>query len=164
MAHSRHNKSTNANIWRTAVPFARGSFKNVWRGHYTDGPRRGRGCVSKIFNTGFIVFEDEFFELEMTVIEEAQKIIDAWSSAHIFDMPIMLSRPEIWTYEDTGERCLTEPFIHDFRKFNSNTGWVRFPGEQWSDVLQALSHFSYHHSGGERVLCDIQGGIYTDRL
>lgn len=32
----------------------------------------------------------------------------------------------------------------------------------WSDVMQALSHFSYHTSNGEYLLCDLQGGVYRD--
>ena len=28
--------------------------------------------------------------------------------------------------------------------------------------MQALSHFSYHHSNGECLLCDLQGGRYED--
>ena len=29
--------------------------------------------------------------------------------------------------------------------------------------LQALSHFSYHATGGKFVLCDLQGGVYKVR-
>jgi hypothetical protein len=28
-------------------------------------------------------------------------------------------------------------------------------------VMQALSHFSYHKSGGQLVLCDLQGGMLS---
>ena len=28
--------------------------------------------------------------------------------------------------------------------------------------MQALSHYSYHVSSGQFVLCDLQGGIYSD--
>ena len=30
--------------------------------------------------------------------------------------------------------------------------------------MQALSHFSYHSSGGRYVLCDLQGGVYRDGI
>ncbi|KAK7716907.1 transcription-associated protein 1 [Diaporthe eres] len=163
MAYSRHNKSTSTTIRDTRFPFARGSFKNVWRGHYTNGPRQGEECVTKTFKTGS-VFEAHFFELEMTVIEETQEIINAWNNARLFHTPVMLSHPEIFAFVDNGEKALTEPFIHNFQKFNSNSGWAAQSGDEWSDALQALSHFSYHHSGGEMVLCDIQGGIYSDGL
>lgn len=63
--------------------------------------------------------------------------------------------------DNTQELLLIEPFIEDFRKFNSNTGWTncRTP---WDRVMQALSHYSYHCTGGAFVLCDLQGGIYED--
>ena len=51
-----------------------------------------------------------------------------------------------------------EPFINAYTKFNSNSGHV-FPSKH-SDMMQALSHFSYHNSGGEYVLCDLQGAFH----
>lgn len=30
--------------------------------------------------------------------------------------------------------------------------------------MQALSHFSYHITGGSYVLCDLQGGIYQHQV
>lgn len=54
--------------------------------------------------------------------------------------------------------CLVEPYIEDFEKFNSNSGWAPVTGNLWSDVMQALSHFSYHNSGGQYLLCSLQGG------
>ncbi len=46
-------------------------------------------------------------------------------------------------------------------KFNSNSGWQNreFAGYE---LLQALSHFSYHTTGGRFVLCDLQGGWAKD--
>eukprot|EP01113_Clastostelium_recurvatum_P025977 TRINITY_DN3118_c0_g1_i2.p1 TRINITY_DN3118_c0_g1~~TRINITY_DN3118_c0_g1_i2.p1 ORF type:complete len:143 (+),score=16.99 TRINITY_DN3118_c0_g1_i2:268-696(+) len=64
--------------------------------------------------------------------------------------------------EDSGRPNLCEPFIISFQKFNSNSGWVDHDGTLWNQVMQALSHFSYHSSGGRLLLCDLQGGIYSD--
>jgi len=46
-------------------------------------------------------------------------------------------------------------------KLNSNSGWVNHSGGGWSDVMQALSHFSYSVTGGNLLLCDIQGGTFN---
>ncbi|KAG6368674.1 hypothetical protein INS49_002887 [Diaporthe citri] len=162
MSFSRCNESTFAYFPMNAVPFAKGAFKKVWRGHYTDGPRKGEECVSKVFTRS--VFEDHYFKVEMRVIRRAQWIIDAWNATGVIGMPVVLNVPAIWTSQIDGERRLVEPFIKDFQKFNSNAGLVYFQGTPWSDALQALSHFSYHHSHGRMLLCDIQGGIYTDGL
>ena len=32
----------------------------------------------------------------------------------------------------------------------------------WGEVMEALSHFSYHVSSGKFVLCDLQGGLYSN--
>lgn len=163
MAYSRSNESKFATFPRTIVPFGKGTFKQVWRGHYTDGPRKGQECVSKAFNT-HSVFDEHYFQLEMRVVRRAQEIIDAWNAARVIDAPVVLNVPSIWSSQRTGQKRLVEPFIRNFQKFNSNGGWVYFPGTPWSDALQALSHFSYHLSGGQMLLCDIQGGIYSDGL
>lgn len=60
-----------------------------------------------------------------------------------------------------GQKVLQEPFIDDYQKFNSNSGWADNE-TPWPRVMQALSHFSYHASGGQFVLCDLQGGFYAD--
>ena len=51
-----------------------------------------------------------------------------------------------------------EPFIERWQKWNSNTGWSG-GSSGWNEVMQALSHFSYHISSGQSVLCDLQGGM-----
>lgn len=56
---------------------------------------------------------------------------------------------------------MLEPFIENYEKFTSNTGWYE-DVTPWKTVMQALSHFSYHATEGEYVLCDLQGGIYPE--
>lgn len=34
--------------------------------------------------------------------------------------------------------------------------------DSWGEAMQALSHFSYHKSGGQFLLCDLQGGSYRN--
>lgn len=71
----------------------------------------------------------------------------------------------------TGQACVCKwfktgtVFEEDFFAFdfNSNTGWTDTT-MGWAQIMQALSHFSYHVSGGNYVLCDLQGGIYRDQV
>lgn len=58
---------------------------------------------------------------------------------------------------------MVEPFVENWQKFNSNTGWSSTESS-WHDAMQALSHYSYHMSAGEFVLCDLQGGLYEDEV
>ncbi|KAF7343046.1 Kinase-like protein [Mycena venus] len=160
MSYARRNNATRANIDQSHV-FATGTFKNVWKGVYTVGARTGQACVAKEFKTGS-VYERRYFEEEMNVIRLTQDIIDAWHAERIINREIYLNTPEIWTMISTGVKVLLEPMIQNFEKFNSNTGWASNTGGVWSEAMQALSHFSFHNSNGRFLLCDLQGGLYSD--
>jgi hypothetical protein len=163
MSYARTNDALQAEIDNTTL-YASGTFKNVYKGNYTDGERCGEPCVAKEFKAGS-VSEESYFAEEMSIIARTQGIIDKWNQAFIINRTILLNTPSIWTYVDgsqQGQKSLVEPFIHDFEKFNSNSGWADKTGGAWSDAMQALSHFSYSTSGGQHLLCDIQGGSYRD--
>ncbi|KAI1329181.1 kinase-like domain-containing protein [Xylariaceae sp. FL0255] len=160
MSNARKNQSQTADIYRDQL-FAQGTFKNVYRGEYTSGPRAGQECVAKEFKTGS-VYAASYFAEEMKIIQRTQKIIDDWHDANTINKRILLNSPEIWTYEYDGAKSLLEPMIENFEKFNSNSGWADGQGGVWSDAMQALSHFSYHNTGGQLLLCDLQGGSYQN--
>lgn len=122
--------------------------------------------MSKEFKTGS-VYEKHYFHEELEIIRRTQEIVDDFHTASIIPgREIIVNTPAIWTYENSagtkaGHKSLVEPMIENFEKFNSNTGWT---GQEtvWNDAMQALSHFSYHDSGGRFLLCDLQGGLYSD--
>lgn len=153
--YSRNNSSTRAVIDNRL--YAVGAQKNVYRGRYIKGPRTGQECVAKEFKTGS-VFADHYFNEELNVVQRTQSIINSWHAARIIDSRIVLNQPEIWEYARGGKKTLVEPFIRDFQKFNSNTGWAPVTNNVWNEAMQALSHFSYHITGGQFLLCDLQGG------
>ncbi|KAJ6789691.1 hypothetical protein PWT90_00555 [Aphanocladium album] len=134
----RHNLSSRGTIDADDLenPFAKGMFRWVAEGRYTSGPRSGQPAVLKWFKSGS-VFSEDFFKYDIKAVDKAL---------------------EGGLRED--EKILVEPFIDDYQKFNSNTGWTN-DDDGWAEVMQALSHFSYHISGGFYVLCDLQGGIYA---
>lgn len=161
----RYNNSSCGHVDNEELkhPFAEGSFRHVAMGHYTDGPRQGQPCVVKWFKTG-VVFEEEYFRLDIKAVDKAVEIVNRFNELSIVNKSIRVNVPEVWTFTNAaggwaGVKHLCEPFIHNYEKFNSNSGWVN-EEETWGEVMQALSHFSYHVSGGQFVLCDLQGGIY----
>lgn len=132
------------------------------KGTYASGPRSGQPCVRKWFKSGS-VFSDDFFTLDIKAVDKALEFIDKFNELGIVAKTIKLNIPAVWRYTSgsrEGEKILVEPFIQNYQKFNSNSGWTNDDGG-WAEVMQALSHFSYHVSGGFYVLCDIQGGIYA---
>ena len=160
MSSQRTNSSTKCKIEFSEV-FAEGTFKNVYAGTYTSGASRGESCVWKQFKAGS-VYEDHYFDEELAIIDRTQQIIDDFQAAGIINHRILINIPEIWYLTKTKALGLVEPMIENFEKFNSNTGWAPKSKNLWTDAMQALSHFSFHDSGGELLLCDIQGGCYQD--
>eukprot|EP00475_Leptophrys_vorax_P013394 TRINITY_DN1978_c0_g1_i1.p1 TRINITY_DN1978_c0_g1~~TRINITY_DN1978_c0_g1_i1.p1 ORF type:complete len:253 (-),score=52.77 TRINITY_DN1978_c0_g1_i1:36-764(-) len=163
---ARTNQSTEATFKEDDLthPFAEGAFRYVAHGVYVNGPREGSLAVCKWFKVGFS-FEETFFDQDIRAVQKALWIIDRWNDSHFIDKKVILNIPGVWTFTDgnnrTGHKCLIEPFIEHWEKFNSNSGWVN-SGTNWRDVMQALSHYSYHCTDGQFVLCDLQGGVYSD--
>jgi hypothetical protein len=164
----RRNDAHRASFATNALdhPFAQGSFRWVARGKFTEGNRAGEACVCKWFKSGGVL-ESHFYDKDLAASNEAIRRITQWNSGKYIDRVIKVNKPEVWTFtrscsaEWAGKKVLQEPFISDYQKFNSNSGW-KDDSIPWSRVMQAVSHFTYHFSNGERLLCDLQGGIYNN--
>lgn len=155
------------NTYDLQNPFAEGGFRWVAKGRYTEGQRSGEKCVCKWFKSG-VVFENTFFDLDIKAMDKALDLIKEWNSRHFINHIVKLNVPEVWTFDSDSStmadsKVLQEPYIDNYQKFNSNTGWTD-DSTPWPRVMQALSHFSYHVSSGQFVLCDLQGGIYSDGI
>jgi hypothetical protein len=161
---ARENDSSEATV-DTSVVYAEGAFKNVYKGKYTEGERNGEECVCKIFKSGS-VFEESYFNNELKVVKKALEIINQFNKNEYINKSIWLNMPTVWTFLESssrsGEKALIEPMISNFEKFNSNTGWTPNESSPWIEVMQALSHYSYHSTGRKLLFCDLQGGIYRD--
>lgn len=165
---ARRNNANRATFQHHALshPFAQGSFRWVAKGRYTEGGRAGQACVCKWFKTGGVL-ESHFYDSDLEASNEAIRIISKWNSQGLIDRIVRVNLPEVWTFDDyssdewAGKKVLQEPFIENYQKFNSNTGWSD-DSIPWARVMQALSHFSYHATDGQTLLCDLQGGVYSD--
>ncbi|KAI1777839.1 kinase-like protein [Hypoxylon cercidicola] len=165
----RYNISNEAHVPNEALdnPFSEGTFRWVAKGHYTSGFRRGEACVVKWFKAG-AVFEADYFTFDIKAVDKALEIVNRFNELNIVSKTVKINVPAVWAFNQwagkwAGQRMLCEPFIQNYQKFNSNSGWVD-ESRTWGEVMQALSHFSYHVSGGQFVLCDLQGGVYQHKV
>jgi hypothetical protein len=165
----RKNNSISARFsnYNLENPFAEGGFRWVAKGKYTEGERCGEICVCKWFKKGK-VYESTFYDFDIKAVSKTLEIVKDWNSRSYINKTIKVNIPAVWTFCDNGNddpwedtKVLVEPFIDNYRKFNSNSGWAD-DSTPWRKVMQALSHFSFHVSGGNFVLCDLQGGLYSD--
>ncbi|KAM5443976.1 hypothetical protein MaudCBS49596_008051 [Microsporum audouinii] len=165
----RYNNSSGATFTVSALnnPFAQGAFRWVAEGKYNIGSRVGQACVAKWFKTGE-VFSADYFTLDIKAVDKALEIVNRFNELNIVTKSIKINVPAVWTWtegtaERIGKKCLIEPYIQNYQKFNSNSGW-NDETSGWAEVMQALSHFSYHVCGGNFVLCDLQGGVYQSEV
>jgi hypothetical protein len=147
--------------------WACGKFKNVYKAYYADGgPHDKEPCVYKAFKSGD-VFETEYFADDVITTCVAQGAVAAFNRLRIRSgidnlcIEVFMNQAAVWQEtkaRDNGRyaRLIVEPMIEgDFIKFNSNSGH-----SNGDELMSALSHFSYHHSQGQELLCDVQGGKY----
>jgi len=132
-----------------------GSAKYCSYGYYTGGQRTGQRCVAKWYKD-----HEDHFDDDLYAVEKAKNIITQWNQALGDEFKIRINVPDRWTID--GRDCLVEPYIDGFFKMNSNTGWTSSDMSDEVLKLQALSHYSYHVSSGQFLLCDLQGGLYRD--
>lgn len=111
--------------------------------------------------------EKHFYTTDLRTSQKAVDIISKFNIGGFVDKTIQVNLPEVWTFvqgcSKAGQKVLQEPFIENYQKFNSNTGWSD-SSTPWPRVMQALSHYSYHCSAGQLLLCDIQGGVYSNGI
>lgn len=165
----RHNASNRCQVPWDALdnPFSQGAFRWVAKGKYISGSREGQACVVKWFKTG-AVFSDDYFTLDIKAVDKALEFVNRFNQLNLVNKAVKINVAQVWHFDDdsghwAGQHHLCEPFIQNYQKFNSNTGW-NDDSRAWGEVMQALSHLSYHVSGGFYVLCDLQGGIYQHEV
>ena len=129
--------------------FAQGAHRIVHKCKYTAGDRKGQLAVCKVFKKG-AVFEQKYFQEDIRAVDKAIEIACAfnlWLHENRDGTSgvgkIFVNRADVWEFTETKENNLTEPFIANYEKFNSNSG----AADNKHALMQALSHFSYHYEG-----------------
>lgn len=168
--------------WYMEDPPAEGTFKFVTYGSYTSGPREGDICVGKWLKrtvSSCRHYRDSQGRLSFVIARSlaedvrlartALPIVAAFNRCVCerggYDKAVLLIIPDVWRVKAckiehwSGTEILIEPFIVGYTKFNSNTGWSCTNTED-GQLMQALSHFSYHYTRGQVLLCDLQGGYH----
>ena len=80
-------------------------------------------------------------------MNKALDIIKEWNSRNYIGKTIKLNIPAVWTFLSNsgpyaGTKALVEPFIDNYQKFNSNSGWVD-DSTPWRKVMQVSSFFFF---------------------
>jgi len=157
---ARRNEKSRCEFNFTKVT-ARGSFRLVTEGRYVGGRRTGQVAVAKWFKQAYRSISDQFYVTDMNAVEKCLQLLTSFNGEGLISDTIRLNIPEVLT-KTNGVQYSVEPYIENFQKFNSNTGWISQDSSKWILIMQALSHYSYHVSSAQYLLCDLQGGLFRD--
>ncbi|KAG7372734.1 alpha-kinase family protein [Nitzschia inconspicua] len=140
-----------------------GAFRECLEGTYIGGNRNGQEAVCKRFKPQFRALEEEYFSRDFRVIEKAVEIADQWNGFCDEGEEILINKGSIHK-SNSGIPYLVEPLIRCFTRFTSNGGWINHDeNDRRVECMEAFSHFSYHESNGELIICDLQGRYRFDK-
>jgi hypothetical protein len=140
-----------------------GVFRIAYAGTYIGGNRNQQEAVCKCFRQKYKPIKTEFFEADDRVTDKAIQFAEHWNVFCASDEEILVTKGDVKVIG--GTKYLVEPLIRDFTKFTSNNGWIADSDNDWTvQAMEAFSHFSYHHSGGQMIVCDLQGRHRYDRF
>ena len=167
------DRGARARVSKAAIanPFGEGTFRLVARGTYSSGPRKGQSCVMKwikpFFNHNQLSYSADIYHEDMRCVRRTLDFVRAFTATRTSNLAIRVHVPTLHRFSARSALpnvvYLREPYIPKYQKWNSNSGWVN-QKSRTSAVMQALSHYSYHASGGNQLLCDLQGGWSNNEL
>lgn len=149
------------------APYARTKLRRVCRGKYTAGPDAGVKCVIKYFRRRYEgATEADYSNMYQFNNDIAHYVIDNWNNRKTSvsnNIHIRVGTSYLWEFWNMGNSrrrkpCVVEPYIRKYYRWNSNSGWAD-THTPWGRLMQAVSHYSYDLSGGNLVLCELQGGF-----
>jgi hypothetical protein len=154
---ARTNLSSRHVTLHRNVKLGEGAFRIAYAGTYIGGNRNSQEAVCKCFKSYYQSMETEFFQTDYQVADRAIEYAEGWNAMCEVGKEILMTRGDIMKIG--GTKYLVEPLIRYFTKFTSNNGWIASQEEEGWAVLamEAFSHYTYHRSGGQLIVCDLQG-------
>lgn len=154
---------TSTDVQLSSYELGEGAFRIAYGGTYIGGNRNNQEAACKRFKNKYRVLENEFFSNDFKVADRAIEYAEEWNDFCEAGKRILMTRGDVHTIN--GTKYLVEPLIRYFEKFTSNNGWIADENEVGWAVLamEAFSHFTYHRSGGNLIVCDLQGRYRHDK-
>jgi Alpha-kinase family len=140
-----------------SVKLGEGAFRIAYAGTYIGGNRNSQEAVCKCFKSFYQPLETEFYQADYQVADRAIEYAEGWNAMCESGKEILMTKGDIMELGST--KYLVEPLIRYFTKFTSNNGWIASVDDEGWEVLamEAFSHYTYHRSGGQLIVCDLQG-------
>ncbi|CAJ1968337.1 unnamed protein product [Cylindrotheca closterium] len=162
MSTAARTNLTSNNVKVTNYKLGEGTFRECFEGIYIGGNRNNQAAACKRFKSQYTSMENEFFAQDFQIADKTIDFAESWNDVCPYGKEIMVSRGSLHT--KGGRRYIVEPLIRDYDKFTSNTGWIGDTSNWQVRCMEAFTHYTYHKSGGQMIVCDIQGRYRHNRF
>lgn len=148
-------------------PFAEGGCRKCFKGTVTSGKYRGKSIVAKVFKDRN---HRQYFDLhhdDRVISEKTRSYADKFNAEVKPSKKILVLIPlirKVTIVHMNGSLVVDnfvfiEPYIPGkFVKFNDNCGGISPVGT----LMPVFSHWTYHISSGQELVCDLQGFRYEN--
>ncbi len=141
------------------VPFAEGRSRTAHKGKLTAPPESsGREIVVKKPRNASYASLLGGLEADVEVARKAQEFAESFNLVSRTATPINFQLPVKRTVVATGEPIVVEYYLYgEYTKWISNNGWINHGKIGGNDLLLAFAHWTWVKSGGQHLVCDLQG-------
>lgn len=154
--HAARTNLTSQDVRIENERIGEGTFRVCLAGTFIGGNRNNQEAACKRFKPVYRHMQDEYFAKDFQIANKAITIATDWNESCPNDKEILINRGSIH-YSRSGIPYLVEPVIRYYEKFTSNSGWIGDTDDWEVRCLEAFSHYTYHRSGGQLLVCDLQG-------
>ena len=153
----------------SSTSFAEGRSRRSYKGTYlAPSSKKGQACVVKEYKKRYMWAKGDW-DKDMSLQKKAKELAKKFNAESGTTQPIYFVDCDVWKVSEStsgtpklGEWCLIEDYLPgDWTKWSSNAGYVN--REVTAPAMRAFSHWSWAHTKGEALVCDLQGVRRDDR-
>ncbi len=146
-------------IYYSDSPIGEGRSRTAYKGVLTAPPSvKGREIVVKKPKDSSYASLLPTMQEDIKVAQKAQEFAGKFNLASCTTTPIDFQQPVTMTVVATGEPVLVEYYLDgEYTKWISNNGWINHQETRGNELLLAFAHWTWVKSGGQHLVCDLQG-------
>ena len=154
--------------------FAEGVSRRAYRAmRWTPREKYGQKAVVKEYKSSYTWAQGDW-DVAVNTYKKAKEFADGFNVAaesrtncpiKMVDCDIQkVTRRSTEGRPKLNEWVMVEDYLEgDFQKYISNSGWVKPRCVQEYQSMPAFAHWSWVHSKGSQMVCDLQGVLYPDK-
>ena len=135
------------------TPFAEGRFRLAYKGEWKTPEKKGKPCVIKRMKSGAVITPNSW-DCTLKIYDRAKTL------AQQFNYPVRFTDIGRYTVARSSptEYVVAEDYLEGtFTKWCNNYGYISPKAKSEHITMPAFVHWSWLHTKGQEMICDLQG-------